>query len=330
MNSDYKNNLFLDSGCLTARALQDYYADQLSREDAGLVEKHLMSCEFCAEALEGMLFMDDDNAFIKDVELLNSQIQSKSTFKTRSFPLWGVVSSAASIIIIVGFVFLFQNNNNKEKTQFATVTDSLSTAVNIQKEEKMDHPGEKGGKKGIVETDSGKRQKANLEDPKKEVEKEISENVVRGTDSTILHIDGVNAVPIGGVMEREQEQVPEVPGLQMSVQKRTETVMEKTLSAATPQFPGGHEAMLQFLSDSLQYPEKAIQNAISGEIEVGFLVNKDGSLSHIKVIKGMGYGCDEEAIRLVSIMPRWQPVIQGNDTLALAHRISIPFILPVK
>jgi len=65
-----------------------------------------------------------------------------------------------------------------------------------------------------------------------------------------------------------------------------------------PEFPGGQSAMYQFLSNNLKYPAIAKEVGISGKVYVAFVVEKDGSLTDIKVLKGIGGGCDKEAIRV--------------------------------
>lgn len=72
------------------------------------------------------------------------------------------------------------------------------------------------------------------------------------------------------------------------------------------QFPGGQNEMLKYLQENLQYPEAAKANDVHGKVLVKFIVERDGSLSDIKVMRGLGSGCDEEAIRLIQSMPKWK------------------------
>ncbi|MDO7877763.1 energy transducer TonB [Hymenobacter sp. ASUV-10] len=74
-----------------------------------------------------------------------------------------------------------------------------------------------------------------------------------------------------------------------------------------PTFPGGDAAMLKFLSSRLNYPEAALNHSISGKVHVTFTVDAEGHLHDPRVLKGLGYGLDEEAIRLVRLMPWWKP-----------------------
>ncbi|MEL6846239.1 MAG: energy transducer TonB, partial [Bacteroidota bacterium] len=74
-----------------------------------------------------------------------------------------------------------------------------------------------------------------------------------------------------------------------------------------PAFPGGSRAMSRYFRKSFRYPSAAIDAGVDGKVFVRFVVQPDGSLSDITVFKGLGYGCDEEAIRLVRNMPDWEP-----------------------
>lgn len=74
-----------------------------------------------------------------------------------------------------------------------------------------------------------------------------------------------------------------------------------------PSFKGGKSALERFLSKNLKYPEEARKNGISGDVIVEFIVNADGSLSGFRILKKLGYGCDEEALRVIRSMPAWNP-----------------------
>ncbi len=74
-----------------------------------------------------------------------------------------------------------------------------------------------------------------------------------------------------------------------------------------PEFPGGQNALAKYLGSSLKYPGEARENNVQGKVYIGFVVEKNGNLTEFKVIKGVGYGCDEEAIRVLKVGPAWKP-----------------------
>lgn len=98
-----------------------------------------------------------------------------------------------------------------------------------------------------------------------------------------------------------------------------------TVSESTPEFPGGDKALKQFLKANIQIPAEATTNQISGKVVVQFTVNADGSLSDIEILKSLGFGCDEEAIRLVRAMPLWIPGKQRGRAVKTTMRLPIHF-----
>lgn len=92
-----------------------------------------------------------------------------------------------------------------------------------------------------------------------------------------------------------------------------------------PTFPGGLKAFGEFLGENLKYPTKAKENGIQGRVFVQFVVEKDGSLSNIKVARGIGSGCDEEAVRVLAISPKWTPGVQNGKVVRVSYTIPIFF-----
>lgn len=80
-----------------------------------------------------------------------------------------------------------------------------------------------------------------------------------------------------------------------------------------PAFPGGDGAMLKFLSGRLNYPAAALDHNVSGKVYITFVVDDEGHLHDPRVVRGLGFGLDEEALRLVRLMPWWNPgKVQGQ------------------
>lgn len=92
----------------------------------------------------------------------------------------------------------------------------------------------------------------------------------------------------------------------------------------SPSFPGGEAALLSYLKEQVRYPGEARSNGIQGRVVLSFWVETDGSLSDIKVIKDIGGGCAEEAIRVVKGMPGWVP---GSTNEVPARKLfTLPFV----
>ena len=102
-------------------------------------------------------------------------------------------------------------------------------------------------------------------------------------------------------------------------------VLEK--AEVMPEFPGGEQAMMKFVAENVQYPEEAKEKEISGRVMVGFIVEKDGSISDVKVAKGIGGGCDEEAVRVVKAMPKWKPGKEKGKPVRVSYMMPFTFKL---
>jgi periplasmic protein TonB len=100
-----------------------------------------------------------------------------------------------------------------------------------------------------------------------------------------------------------------------------------TVVEQMPEFPGGEAAMNEFLDKNLQYPTMAKEQGIQGKVWIGFIVDKFGNVSNVEVLRGIGGGCDEEAARVVSIMPRWVPGKQSGRPVIVKFRFPINFTL---
>lgn len=80
-------------------------------------------------------------------------------------------------------------------------------------------------------------------------------------------------------------------------------------------FPGGITKFFEFIESELEYPELAFNNEIEGRVFVQFIIEKDGSLSNMKIAKGIGAGCDEEVIRILSKSPNWTPAKDQGEVV---------------
>jgi protein TonB len=94
-----------------------------------------------------------------------------------------------------------------------------------------------------------------------------------------------------------------------------------------PKFEGGLDAFYKFVSDNLEYPKQAKFSGIEGKVFLQFIVEKDGSLGDIQVIKGIGGGCDEEAVRVVKASPKWQAGKQRGRPVKVKMSLPIFFKL---
>ena len=99
------------------------------------------------------------------------------------------------------------------------------------------------------------------------------------------------------------------------------------MAADTPTFPGGEEALTEFISSNTKYPSAAKDNGVEGVVTVGFVVSPDGSLKNIKVVKFVDPDLEKEAVRVVSSMPNWVPAEKDGTPIEAPSKVDVPFIL---
>jgi protein TonB len=94
-----------------------------------------------------------------------------------------------------------------------------------------------------------------------------------------------------------------------------------------PEFMGGMEALARFLQKNLRYPTSAANANVGGKVFMQFVVGQDGGITKVDVLKGIGFGCDEEAQRVVKLMPKWSPGKQSGKAVAVRFTLPISFQL---
>lgn len=114
------------------------------------------------------------------------------------------------------------------------------------------------------------------------------------------------------------------------VEEEEEEVVEKeifTVVEQMPEFPGGQAKMMKYLAENIQYPQMAREVGVQGTVFVTFVVEPNGDITNVKVLRGIGSGCDEEAIRVVKSMPKWNPGKQRNKPVRVQFNLPVRFIL---
>ena len=112
----------------------------------------------------------------------------------------------------------------------------------------------------------------------------------------------------------EEVEVPKVEQIFMVVEKNC-------------MFPGGEEKFYEYLGTNIVYPEQAKQDSIHGTVYASFVVKENGSISDVKILRGIGYGCDKEAIRILQKMPNWIPAEQRGKKVSQRMTIPVRFVL---
>ncbi len=92
-----------------------------------------------------------------------------------------------------------------------------------------------------------------------------------------------------------------------------------------PKFVGGNEALIRYMQKNLRYPPLALRNSVAGRVYISFTVQADGAIVDVHVLKGLGFGTDEEAARVVKNMPAWTPGQQNKHNVAVRYTMPITF-----
>jgi periplasmic protein TonB len=143
-------------------------------------------------------------------------------------------------------------------------------------------------------------------------------------ESGLMTQDDLSAKPAEAPSEEvEIEIVEEKPQvIEQKVEAEIFTVVEEQ-----PAYPGGEEARMKYLQENIKYPEEAKELGIQGRVFVTFVVEVDGSITDVRVLRGIGGGCDEEAVRVVRGFPKWVPGKQRGVPVRVQFNLPIKFTL---
>lgn len=149
--------------------------------------------------------------------------------------------------------------------------------------------------------------------PKQVTQIKIVEDDVEVEDEIEIDVEADDETVVEYVPVEEEEEI---------VEAEIFTVVE-----SMPEFPGGTGELYKYLGNSIKYPPLAKESGIQGRVFVNFVVEPDGSISNVKVLRGIGGGCDEEAVRVVENMPSWKPGKQRGKAVRVSYNLPIKFTL---
>lgn len=111
-------------------------------------------------------------------------------------------------------------------------------------------------------------------------------------------------------------------GLEKAKEEEIFTTVEQQ-----PEFPGGISSMYKFIGENIKYPSAAQRANVSGKVFVKFVVEKDGTIGDVQILKGIGFGCDEEATRVIKSMPKWSPGKQNGRNVRVYYTMPVNYQL---
>lgn len=153
-------------------------------------------------------------------------------------------------------------------------------------------------------------------------EDEIKLDEVQKSDKAVGAFTVEGNDEVGGAVLKAKEDIaaPEPP-------KHVEETKVFTVVEQMPMFPGGDAALMSYLANNIYYPTVAAENGVQGRVVVGFVVERDGSITDVRILRGVDPSLDREAMRVVKNMPRWTPGKQNGSAVRVKYQVPVAFRL---
>ena len=268
--------------------------------DARAVESHEVN-EYCSLlARVALQSADFTIASHFNQSLTLKRIAMMQTMKTK-IKTWKI----AAVIAVFPAFFILVACQDQLTDDLKTVANASAVSLDIPadiqakiKQLKADHPEKEFG---VIETTT---KEGKMTADKMDVSKIASLNVIKSKDRSFI------------IIERSQQNI--------AFAQNASTDKVYTLVEHQPEYVGGNEAMRKHIMDHMEYPEAAKNAKIEGTTFTSFVVNTDGTMSDIQIVKGLSPECDKEAVRVIQLMPKWIPGKQDGKN------VSVRFVLPIK
>lgn len=153
-------------------------------------------------------------------------------------------------------------------------------------------------------------------------EDEIKLDEVQKSDKAVGAFTVEGNDEVGGAVLKAKEDIaaPEPP-------KHVEETKVFTVVEQMPMFPGGDAALMSYLANNIHYPTVAAENGVQGRVVVGFVVERDGSITDVRILRGVDPSLDREAMHVVKSMPRWTPGKQNGSAVRVKYQVPVAFRL---
>ena len=240
--------------------------------------------------------------------------------------VWSIIIVAlAAVLLFLGLQLqkMAQANKTVENTQAV----QLARLQEKKKEAKVE-------KKEIVRTEPEKvveQVKSSVKftapvikkDEEVKEEDEIKLDEVQKSDKAVgaFTVEGNDEVG-GAVLKAKEDIAAPEPPKHVVEETKIFTVVEQM-----PMFPGGDGALMGYLRDNIHYPTVAAENGVQGRVVVGFVVERDGSITDVNILRGVDPSLDREAMRVVKSMPKWTPGKQNGSAVRVKYQVPVSFRL---
>ncbi|MEX0966312.1 MAG: TonB family protein [Bacteroidia bacterium] len=348
--------------CLTLESIRGYIEGRLSTDGKARVEQHIKGCPLCADAVEGYRSFNF-NRSAANVAELNQRITGKQPQRLRQgidwAPILRIAAVVAGLLVLVGGSWLvwhftdgFQSADQStvqtagEETQqdakrsapeprMAAIPDTAGPDTS-----ELDETGNELAS-ALNEQDRVVRREIKPEAPREEPEdkEEISKKSIEplAEESPLVvqesddNADGYfdtalrnNAAP----QSKNESDKDASSGQMMEVEREAEAKDFYSTNEvdAPPAYPGGNQAMQQYISNNIQHPSGDENAALAGTVTVRFSVNEKGKVKDEEVVSGINADFNKEALRIIKRMPKWTPgKLNGHDVTV---KMTVPVRFP--
>ena len=345
------NNSFNNDIHLTPEELVAYNQGNLSNSEMHRLELHLVNCDLCSEAVDGITGVEEA-ALFKNLAEIRSKTETKSKINISiSNKQWIAIAASIVLIAVVSALFIFlpkveesiiaekapikeepmvvedsslKNNTEDSQNMIALREDSLlaladapapSPAARRVRTIKVAQEEAKG--LSVADRPDAMAELTNINDTTFLVDNFSLELDAEATgDEESATRSKKTAAPVAGA---------ETPTLQEAITSDTKLGNVSDYKAAEPD--KGRRSFERYLKRNLNYPAAAKENKIEGEVVLVLSINSFGSITNIDVEQTLGYGCDDEAIRLIREGPNWVPGTMNNTAIDDKVVIVVPFNL---
>jgi TonB family protein len=341
---------------LTYEELVEYSRGNLSNSEMHRLEQHLIGCELCNEALEGVGLLGYDKAE-SSIERIKEATGAK---ESAGLSLYHYIGIAASVLLIavLGFVFTRTGddpellaeevieNPQESKKELAEATDKIITTDSLAEDSPIDTTylavveAPQETEQAIVAQPQTTAEQTDTTPPVVQpalTQPEVSEEVIiadldLATKDSSLKTIAIEDSSLIAATEIAADEEQAVAKSRMAAPSQAQPTEEPAgqVEAFTGDYVAtaparGIRSYERYLKRNLKYPDAARENNIAGDVVLNVAINADGSIGEITVQTSMGYGCDQEAIRLVREGPEWSPATRGGTAVPDIAIVKVSF-----
>ncbi len=324
----------------------EYTNGILGNQEMYRIELHLNECELCSDAVDGLEQANNVEAAINKI---NATILPKQ--RNTFMPNYMTIAASVALIAVIGISYWFITKPAFNETiAINTPAELIEESLPVE-ETSVDSEIEQPTEESIVLSES---EENDINSAANEIAQSVKDNSTKRTSaekqkSIIRSKESKPNVPTVAVQEEDvssdsndgqpegnlsesnntdiglSEVVQAAPSTARASKKNSANGSIKLKDQKEPSPIGGLAGLKNYISKNLNYPQQAIDNNIKGTVVLNISINSDGSLNSIVVAKGLGFGCDAEAMRLISSGPKWTPQVENGIAIKGNKQIKVKF-----